>query len=116
MDGDGNHHSADNDNGSSDEFSDAVDSPMVVKLTCPVAGCTGGTGGAARTCKVEPSCAAALLQVHGYTHQPTPAATAPAGDRRPRPPTLQPPKLEAQCSEARFEDWKVDQLEAVINR
>ena len=81
---------------------------MVVKLTCPVTGCTGGTGGAAWSCEADPACAAVLLQVHGYTHQAAPAAAAIAGDRRPRPPTLQPPKLEAQCSEARFEDWKVE--------
>ena len=58
MDGDGNHHSADNDNGSSDEFSDAVDSPMVVKLTCPVAGCTaevekGASGASAARVKIS---------------------------------------------------------------
>ena len=109
MDGDGSHHNSGSDTSSGDEFSDTVDDTMfAIKLECPVAGCTGGTGEAAWTCKAEPSCAAALLQVHGYTHQATPAAAAPAGDRRPRPPTLQPPKLDAQCSEARIEDWKLE--------
>ena len=51
MDSDGSHHSADSDNASSDEFSDAVDSLMVIKLTCPVAGCDGGTGGATWECE-----------------------------------------------------------------
>ena len=102
MDSDGS------DNGSGDKFRDAVEDTMVVKLQCPVAGCTGGTGGAVWECEAEPACAAALLQVHGYTHQQTPAAAATANHRKPRPPTLQPPKLEPQCSESWFEEWKLE--------
>ncbi len=92
----------DSNNGSDDEFSDAVDDTMAqIKLECQVPNCTGGTGGARWSCEEEPTVAVALLQSHGYTHQTAPAAAA-APDKKPRPPSLHPPKLEAQCSEARF--------------
>ena len=113
VDGEGSDHDSggdgsDHNSGSGDEFSDAVDDTMApVKLECPVADCNSGPGGSAWSCEAEPACAAVLLQVHGYTHQAAPAAAA-TTDRKPRPPSLQPPKLEAQCSESRFEEWKVE--------
>ena len=104
-------HSDDNgSNESGDEFADAVDDTMApIKLECPMPDCTGGTGGEAWSCEGEPTVAVALLQIHGYSHQQAPAATAATPDnRRPRPRPLPPPKLEAQCSESRFAEWKVE--------
>ena len=96
-------------NASDDEFSDAVDDTMAkIKLECQVPDCTGGTGGVRWACEEEATVAVALLQSHGYTHQTAPAAAAAADPRKPRPPTLNPPKLEAQCSESRFEEWKLE--------
>ena len=98
----------DSNNGSDDEFSDAVDYTMAPsKLECPIQDCTGGTDGEKWSCEAEPTVAVALLQVHGYSHQQTPAAAAP-DTRKPRPRPLPPPKLEAQCSESRFAEWKVE--------
>ena len=75
----------DSNNGSDDEFSDAVDDTMApIKLECPIQDCTGGTDGAKWSCEAEPMVAVALLQVHGYSHQQTPAAAAP-DTRKPRP-------------------------------
>ena len=102
----------DDNNGSDDEFSDAVDHEMPpIKLECQVPDCTGGTDGARWSCEDETTVAVALLQSHGYTHQAAPTAPTAAStpsSRRPRPHPLNPPKLEAQCSESRFEEWKVE--------
>ena len=95
-------------NESGDEFADAVDDTMApIKLECPMPGCTGGTGGEAWSCEGDPTVAVALLQIHGYSHQQAPAAATP-DNRRPRPRPLPPPKLEGQCSESRFAEWKVE--------
>ena len=99
----------DDNSGSDDEFSDATDHTMApIKLECQVPDCTGGTGGARWSCEEETTVAVALLQSHGYTHQAAPAAAVAQDPRKPRPPTLSPPKLEAQCSESRFEEWKLE--------
>ena len=95
-------------NESGDEFSDAVDYTMAaIKLECPLTDCTGGTAGARWSCEAESAVAVALLQIHGYSHQQTQAAAA-SDTRRPRPRPLPPPKLEGQCSESRFAEWKVE--------
>ena len=92
-------------NESGDEFADAVDNTMApIKLECPIQDCTGGTNGAKWSCEEEPTVAVALLQVHGYSHQQTPAPDT----RKPRPRPLPPPKLEPQCSESRFAEWRVE--------
>ena len=106
-DSDDKRHSSDGHVSSGEEFSDAVDMVNEITLECPVTDCSGGTGGAVCSCTAEPACAAALLQVHGYSHRTAPA-TAQVSDRRARPPTLQLPKLEGQCSESRYEDWKLE--------
>ena len=99
----------DENSGSDDEFTDAADHAMApIKLECQVPDCTGGTGGVRWSCQEEPTVAVALLQSHGYTHQAAPAAVAAQDPRKPRPPSLNPPKLEAQCSESRFEEWKLE--------
>ena len=75
----------DSNNGSDDEFSDAVDYTMApIKLECPIQDCTGGTDGARWSCEEEPTVAVALLNSHGYSHQQTPAAAVP-DTRKPRP-------------------------------
>ena len=95
-------------NESGDEFADAVDAPLApIKLACQVPDCTGGTGGTRWSCEEEPTVAVALLNSHGYTHQQAPAAATP-DNRKPRPRPLPPPKLEGQCSESRFAEWKVE--------
>ena len=89
-----------------DEFADASEVMTEVTARCPTAGCTAGSNGAAWSWTGDASLAAVHLNIHDRNvHQ---AAAAPAGDRRPRPPPLQPPKLEAQCSEARFAVFKAD--------
>ena len=108
MDGQVSDDNVSGSNESGDEFSDAVDDTMTtIKLECPIPDCTGGTGGAIWSCEAEQSVAVALLQVHGYSHQQTAAAAA-SDNRRPRPRPLPPPKLEGQCSESRFAEWKVE--------
>ena len=105
MDDHGSDDNVGGSNESGDEFSDAVDDTMApIKLECPIQDCTGGTNGAKWSCEEEPTVAVALLQVHGYSHQQTPAPDT----RKPRPRPLPPPKLEAQCSESRFAEWKVE--------
>ena len=89
-----------------EEFIDA-DEIMAVTATCQTTGCTSGGNGAAWSWTGDAALAAVLLANH---HQDVhrAAAAAPATDRRPRPPPLQPPRLDAQCSEARFDEFKVE--------
>ena len=99
----------DDNSGSDDEFADAADHAMApIKLECQVPDCTGGTGGTRWSCEEEPTIAVALLNSHGYTHQTAPTAATTSASRKPRPQPLSPPKLEAACSESRFEEWKVE--------
>ena len=89
-----------------EEFIDA-DEIMAVTATCQTAGCTSGGNGAAWSWTGDAALAAVhLANHHQDVHRA--AAAAPATDRRPRPPPLQPPKLDAQCSEARFDEFKVE--------
>ena len=89
-----------------EEFIDA-DEIMAVTATCQTTGCTSGGNGTAWSWTGDAALAAVLLANH---HQDVhrAAAAAPATDRRPRPPPLQPPRLDAQCSEARFDEFKVE--------
>ena len=88
-----------------DEFADAMADN--VTATCPTAGCTSGAGGAAWSWTGAASLAAVHLNIHHQDTHRVAAQAAPA-DRRPRPPPLQPPRLETQCSEARFEVFKLE--------
>ena len=89
-----------------DEFADAMADN--VTATCPTAGCTSGANGAAWSWTGAASLAAVHLNIHHQDTHRVAAPAAPAADRRPRPPPLQPPRLEAQCSEARFEEFKLE--------
>ena len=86
-----------------DEYRDAADDRMVVTLTCPVPNCNTGTNGVAWSYTGEAQPAAVYLDYHIKSHA---APAAAATERRPRPPSLQPPKLAAQCSEARFAEFE----------
>ena len=86
-----------------DEFRDANSDSMVVTLECPVPGCNTGTNGAVWSYTGEPQPAAVYLDYHIKTHA---APAVAAAERRPRPPSLQLPKLAAQCSEARFAEFE----------
>ena len=86
-----------------DEFRDADDDRMVVTLTCPVPDCNTGNNGVVWSYTGEAQPAAVYLDYHIKSHA---APAAAATERRPRPPSLQPPKLAAQCSEASFAEFE----------
>ena len=86
-------------------FEDAEnDETMAVTVECPEQGCTGGTNGEIWRYTGDAAIAAVMLGHHLKSHDPQ---TRQADQKKPRPPTLSPPKLESQCSESRFEEWRL---------
>ena len=85
------------------EFSDALDEMPDITVTCQSAGCTAGAAGAAWSWTGDSAIAGTHLQFHYTSSHGQPTATTP---HRPRPPALQPPKLAAQCSEQRFDEFQ----------
>ena len=90
-----------------EEFVDA-DNDMAVTASCPTEGCTSGVDGAPWSWTGDAALAAVQLSIHHQDVHRAAAQAVPAGDRRPRPPPLQPPKLEPQCSESRFAEFKLE--------
>ena len=86
-------------------FQDAIDDDMAVTVECPEQGCKGGTNEDVWRYTGDAAIAAVMLGHHLRSHDPQ---TRQADPKKPRPPTLSPPKLESQCSESRFEEWKLE--------
>ena len=84
------------------EFYDAADEMPDITANCPATDCTAGAAGAAWSWTGDSAIAAINLQFHITNVHGQPVATP----HRPRPPALQPPKLEAQCSVQRFDEFK----------
>ena len=85
-------------------FQDAIDDDMAVTVECPEQGCTGGVNEEVWKYTGDAAIVAVMLGHHLKSHD----QTRQVDPRKPRPPTLNPPKLEAQCSESRFEEWKLE--------
>ena len=85
------------------EFSDATDEMPDITVNCQAIGYTAGTARAVLSWTGNSALVAVHLQFHYTNVHGQLAATTP---HRPRPPALQPPKLAAQCSEQRFDEFQ----------